>query len=117
MDFEKYENKMPYPVAPIDPRNVNIRNMSPDILTELAKKTSAYQRELVNFKLERKEYFFHDADLRNQFRDDCLAEVGLHRHPNAYGLFEFAKEHAGDTMQDVYNFLSDLAQYLGSDFL
>jgi len=91
-----YENKNPYPVQPCRPPILGPA-ASPAEHREYADKLEAYERELVQFRLDKDAWHTRDGEFHEQFQKDLEAHYEMTGHPKAQLLYSKAYErgHSG----------------------
>lgn len=111
MDFEKYKNKMEFPIKPKKPIlskdaiSADVRKYA-DLLDEYEKAMAVYNEERVKYNEE-------SSRLHKKFKEDALEEVGLTGHPKAEKTFYLAYDDghsSGDS--EVFYYLTKYADLI-----
>lgn len=99
MNFEDYNNPLPYPSRPAK-NSVNLAS-------------GIYKKEHDKYLNELDIYHKKDEELFDKFKKDALKEVGLLGHPKADKALKFAWEHGHSaSYEEVYNWLVDVAELI-----
>jgi hypothetical protein len=112
MNYEDYENKLPFPTKPIKP-SLAYANCTPEMARKYADKLEVWEKEVDNFKCQMDAYQAEEQRLMAQFYTDAIEEVGLSKHPKSNVIYSKAWEdgHSGG-YSEVFNKLLDLAEFV-----
>lgn len=110
MDFQEYVvSKVSYPANPTRPLPILRKGTAKDAQA-FADAMVKYEADMAKYKAQKAEWMKEDNRLREKFKVDALAEVGLTNHPKADKIFQYAwnNEHSSG-YSDVYHMLEELA--------
>ena len=111
MNFDIYENKLPYPTKPHKPVLKN--DATPNEIRLFADRIEQYDKDMDEYSKKHSEYQKEENRLYLLFKKNALENTGLDKHEKADKIFGFAWErsHSGG-FSWVYNHLCDLADVL-----
>ncbi len=95
MDFEKYQNKIPYPDRPHKPALAQGYPASAALRAH-ADAIDKYNSDMISYRQLRDAYDKESMQLHNEFKVDAIANAGLTGHPKADKAFEMAWDDCHD---------------------
>lgn len=111
MNFDKYENPLPYPG--IKPRTPALPTKKPTVeqLTEYGKKVMEFSKTLEKWEVAIKAWRKKDRELLDIFFEDALEELGLKGHIKAQQLCNLARRN-NTALTDIFYEMEELAVLL-----
>lgn len=98
---KEYESKLPYPTRPDKP--FIKKDASPKDYRDFATILEGYEAKKLVFEAEKKAYQEDNARLKQQFKIDLLAELGISNHPKRESLYSLAWDYGHATgLYEVY---------------
>lgn len=105
-----YENQDRYPILPRRP-SLPAPAASPAEHREYADKLEAYERDLVQFRLDKDAWHARDGELHEQFQKDLEAHYEMTGHPKAALLYNKAYERGhSDGWHEIACVYADLVE-------